>query len=398
MKIKQIILWGIIIRLIIAPLFFHPDIKDINLRVSFLYTDKVTNIYDYLGQNPITKVNAPDFVYPPLTYFFLGGYQFLAQPLLGNNFHSWLFDFSGLSSTTEYIYRYLLILKLPYLFFDLLVAYLLIKIFQDYNKRKRALLFWFFNPINLYAIYAIGQFDIIPASLGFLSYYLWEKKNFKLSAAFLGIGASFKTFPLLILPFYLLTDAKLKNKVLASCIALGIYFASILPYINFPAFQKYVLFSSLSQSIFELHLSFFSKDISVFMIFYIGLLLTQLHFKKIRLWALILSAFLLVFAVSNFHPQWIVWMTPFLTLAFINARVKIWQISLFCLSYFIIFALFADRFLTTALLSPISAVYLDIPTFTQLFSLGKLTFLINLNRICFALISIYLSWKSLRIR
>lgn len=68
MTIKQIILAAILIRLLIAPFFFHPDIKDINLRVSFLESNQVLNIYEYLLKDPLTKINAPDFPYPPLTF------------------------------------------------------------------------------------------------------------------------------------------------------------------------------------------------------------------------------------------------------------------------------------------------------------------------------------------
>ncbi len=395
MKISSILLFAFLIRLLISPLFFHPDIKDIHLRVSFLGTDGILNIYDFLENNTKTKVDAPDFVYPPLTYFFLGGYQILIKPLLGNSFDHWLFDFSGLSSLSEYIYRYLLLLKLPYMIFDFSIAYLLCK-FLDKEKIKTALFFWLFNPLNLYAVYAIGQFDIIPAFFTFLSFYLWTKKSYVYSGLSLGIGAAFKTFPLLIIPFFLFTSARWKDKLLWVILSVGIYGVTLLPFLSSPAFAKNVLFSGLSQRIFQMQVTVAGFNVSVFLLLYAGLVLAKLLKRSIPLWALILSVFLLVFSVSRFHPQWVIWVMPFLTLAFVLVKIPWWNLVLLWLSYFAIFILFGDKFLTTALLAPISPIFLEIPPFTQLISQDKLPIVSFVVQIIFGFSSLVITFKALK--
>lgn len=395
MSLKRIIISALIIRLLIIPFFFHPDIKDINLRVSYLYTDKVLNIYEFLQKNSLTRVNAPDFVYPPLTYFSLGVYQFLIQPMLGNSFHSWLFDFSGLSSTSIYVFRYLMLLKFPYLIFDLLIG-LFIYRYLPKDKKDSGLIFWFFNPLNLYAIYAIGQFDIIPSFLTFLSWYLWEKKLFKLSGLSLGLAASFKSYPLLLLLFFLFSKEKLNEKLTHSFLALAFYFLTILPFINSESFRQNVLFSGLTQRIFQLHIPLGGFHLSIFYILFTFLIILRIKFRSLPLWAFVLSTFLAIFSISKFHPQWIVWVTPFLTLAFIYSKINLWKIALLCLSFFMIFALFGDKFLTTGLLSPISPIFLEIPPLTDLLSSSQTHIMQTLTQTLFGLSSLLIIWKTFK--
>lgn len=379
------------------PFFFHPDIKDINLRVSFL-SKGVINIYDFLKQDSVTKINAPDFVYPPLTYFFLGSYQIITKPLLGPEFNDWLFDFSGKSAATIFIFRYLLVLKVPFLIFELLITFLLMKVFPDKDQQKKAITFWLFNPLNLYAIYAIGQFDIIPSFLAFFSWYLWKQKRFPHSGIVLGLGAAFKSFPLLLLPLFLFSKEKLTTKIIHAVLAVGIYGLSILPFVNSPAFQTDVLFSNLSKRIFINQVSLGNVSISLFLIIYSTLLIFRIKYQNIPLWSYILITLLLVFSVTTFHPQWIVWLTPFLTLAFVKAKINLGIIALFIGSYFFTFLLFNDRFLTTALLSPISTIFLEIPSITQLLNTDKLNIFKQSAQFLFALIALLICWKVWRLK
>ena len=393
MSIRQLLIYAIIIKLLIAPFTFHPDIKDINLRVSFLQKG-VVNIYEFLESDEVTKINAPDFVYPPLAYFTLGGYQFVARAFLGNEFDNWLFDFSGKASLHENIFRYLLILKLPYLLFDLLVAWVLIKLVPD-DKRKIILFFWLFNPLNLYAIYAIGQFDIIPSFFTILSYFLWKEGNLKFSALSLGLGASFKAFPLLLIPAFMMTNKKLSEKILFISISLGVYGIFLLPFIQSEAFLKNFLFSGLSQRVFQMQVPIFDFRISVFLILYIILILMKLIWPRISLQSMLLSILLLTFAVTKFHPQWIIWLTPFLALAFSLLRIKV-AIILYIIAFFSIFLLFEDKFLVSGLLSPVSIQFLEIPEITRILTINQITLLQQWAKTIFAIISAIISIKTLK--
>lgn len=365
-SIKYILIWAILIRFLIMPLFFHPDLKDINFRVSFL-SKKVLNIYSYLKTDALTKISAPDFAYPPLAYFALGSYQFLISPILGEDFFRWVRDYSDYRYSTPYIFRYLFTLKIIYLVFELLTALLIYKLLTNSSKKKAALSFWFFNPINLYAISAIGQFDIIPTFLCVLSYFLWNEKKALYAGLSLGLAIAFKTYPLLFLPFYLMTKNALKDKIIFSFISTGVYGLTIIPFITSKDFQSDVLFSGLSTRIFQLNFTFLNHQISIFLLLYLLIIIAYYFLRsKISLYKIILINLLLVFSATRFHPQWIIWLMPFLTLAYAERVINLKYIIAFIFSYFIYFIFFGDSFLTTGLLSPISTLYSEIPSFTKI--------------------------------
>jgi hypothetical protein len=397
MSIKQIIIWALLLRLLIAPFFYHTDIKDIAFRVSFLESNHVINIYDFLPHHFIAGPQAPDFSYPPLTYFTLGSYQWLVHPLLGKEFNSWIYDFSGLTSISPFIFRYLLLLKLPYLIFDLLIGLLLYKFFKEEDDKKEALLFWFFNPLNLYGIYVVGQFDIIPSLLAFLGVFLFRQNKVFFSALCLGLGAAFKSFPLLLLPFFLTCLKDFKKSSYFAYICLSTYLLFTLPFILSPSFQKYVLFSNQSQRIFQFKIPLFFADISLFLI--LGGLLGLLALKKKSepLIFFLTSVLLLIFAVSHFHPHWIVWLTPFLSIYKVKYKIPNLLFLGYYISFFIIFFLFGDRYLVQLIYSPLSQQFLEIPTYTDLLPKPLLANLITINRVIFFALSsliIYLGYTS----
>ncbi len=134
-SIRKMLVLAILIRILIMPFYFHPDIKTFNFQASFLKKG-VWNIYSYLDEHKNKLPLKDGFVYFPLTYFFLGTYQIITTPILGSGFDSWLYDASTNSSIDMGVFRYLFILKLPYLVLDILIAFFL-KIFHiEYCIKK----------------------------------------------------------------------------------------------------------------------------------------------------------------------------------------------------------------------------------------------------------------------
>src|SRR3990167_6272863 len=361
MSIKYILFWAILLRFLVMPFFFHPDLKDHHQRVNYLFSQGILNIYEFLRKDSYTKEHNLDFSYPPLTYFTLGFYQYLISPILGKDFQKWTRDYSDYRYDTIFIFRYLFSLKIIYLIFEMLTGLLIYKLLSNSGKRKLALSLWFFNPVNLYVISAIGQFDIIPTFLSVLSYFLWIKKKTFISGLSLGTAIAFKTYPLLFLPFYLLTKSDLKNKIIFLLTTLGIYAVTILPFINSKEFQNDVLFSGLSTRIFQLKISILNHQFSVFIILYLLLIATYWFLRsKIPLYIFFAITLALIFSTIRFHPQWIIWLIPFLALAYGESRINLKFIGFFIISYFIYFIFFGDSFLMTGLLSPMSTLYLEI--------------------------------------
>src|SRR5260221_4694020 len=172
----KILILAILLRLLIMPFYFHPDIKITYFQTSFL-KQGVFDIYSYMEQNKQKLPFKEDFTYFPLTYFSFGGYQMLASPFLGSNFHNWIFDASAYAPTQVGIFRYLFILKLPYLVFDILMGLLLTLFFVKLEDKKKVLIYWLFNPIWIIIIYGYSNFDIIPAFISLGSVLLFIKRK-----------------------------------------------------------------------------------------------------------------------------------------------------------------------------------------------------------------------------
>src|SRR3989344_786840 len=121
---KKLLILAIALRILVAGLLFHPDIKVYNFQSSFLKKG-VINIYSYLIENKKTLSFKEEFVYFPLTYFVIGGYQWIVSPLMGDSFDLWLSNASSTSFVRDpNIFKYLIVLKFPYLVLDILIAFL----------------------------------------------------------------------------------------------------------------------------------------------------------------------------------------------------------------------------------------------------------------------------------
>ena len=179
--------------------------------------------------------------------------------------------------------------------------------------------------------------------------------------------------------------------------SLGIYGITILPFVNSKAFQNDVLFSGLSTRIFQLKVTVADYQVSVFMVLFLLLIMLYGFLRsKIPLYIFITATLALVFSTARFHPQWIIWIMPFLTIAYGENRINLRYISLFAFSYFLYFIFFGDSFLTTGLLSPISTLYLEIPSFTKIVPDIYQNYIGTMTQSFFAVVSLIIVIKLLR--
>ena len=93
------------------------------------------------------------------------------------------------------------LIKIPLLIADLGILYVFIKLFP--NKEKKIYLFYFLNPVILYAIYIHSQLDIIPTALLFISIYKLNLNKIKFSALFFGLALATKFHVIIALPLIL---------------------------------------------------------------------------------------------------------------------------------------------------------------------------------------------------
>lgn len=364
LNLTKLFILAILIRLLIMPFYFHPDIKTYHYQASFL-RDGIFNIYTYLTNNKDKLPFKEEFVYFPLTYFFLGTYQIIAAPVLGSNFDDWLSDASSQSVERIGVFRYLFILKFPYLLFDLTIPFLLIHFLKDIKQKKEIFILWLFNPISIAIIYIFSNIDIIPVTLSLISLLLFKNKRILLSGLILGLAAGFKAYPLLFLPFFLLYTNKYTDLVRLAAVSLGSTILIIALFWS-TAFLNSALISGLTTRIAFPGIGLgFGESLMVAVLLLSGLFLMGLTENGKRLnnvWLCMFLVLLLLFSSIHFHIQWLLWIMPFLVL-FYSSNKRLGKISfVWLILAFMIPLLYDDKSMSISLLSVVSQLYNLLPT------------------------------------
>lgn len=367
------LLYALLIRLIFMPLTGHWDLTSLNLVASGL-KEGFGGVYNHSFA-----------IYPPLTYYFLGLWQLIISPFVSSDFSQFLGSPIILSLLNEHAPRYFFLLKIPYLFFDFGVAFLLYRLIEDPVKRERAVKLWLFNPIVIYVLYMWGTIDIIPAFFVLLSLYLLKQKKPLWSVIFLGIGGSFKAFPFLFLPVLVFLYFEQK-KMLLKAFILGVvpFLVTVIPFVTDKLFIKNFLSSDQLQII--QHAGFYigrEQNISLFYIFFL-LMILFFRQKKIKvelhapwIFALVIVVF---YSFSAFTPQWFIWGLPLLIYLISQSKVSTFWYLTILLLYFSIVILF-EITLNLGLFSLIEPTFLDFPSvgekINSIFSANRLNGLIR---------------------
>jgi len=337
---KKLLALAIFLRVLVAIFFFHPDIKTYNYQASFLGKG-VFDIYTYLIQNQKTLPIKDGFVYFPLTYFALGSYQVAFSPLFGSGFNSWLAN-TGANSVVEnpQIFKYLFLMKLPYLVLDIAIAFILMRFFDDKEQKEKAFVFWLFNPFTIILIYVFSNIDILPVILTVVSFLMIKKKKLFPASILLGLAAGFKLYPLMFIPFLFLSGRNIKEKILLSITPLLTFGIIILPFISKDFFSS-ALVSGLTTGIFGSVLAV----LSLFVLFFYAAFID----KKLDLFNYWLALFLVVFSFITFHIQWLLWLAPFLVILCVkNQKMSLYVIVLSIIA-FLVPVLFQDRYMSISL-------------------------------------------------
>lgn len=287
------------------------------------------------------------------------------SPMLGSDFYSWLSDASA--EVTERIgtFRYLFIMKLPYLIFDLAVPFLLFKFLDTNAQKRKAFILWLFNPLSISIIYIFSNIDIIPVTLSLAALLLLQKDKFIMGGLTLGLAVGFKQYPILFLPFIMIFIKNFKSLILMIGAFLGTIVLTVLPFWS-TAFVNAALVSSLTT-----RLAFPGIEIGFGEALMVGVVaLSALFFYSLmdtnksvnNLWYYLVAVLLLTFSTIHFHIQWLLWIMPFLVLLSIfhvNLSKLVWAWAYLA---FLIPLLYDDKSMTISLLSPLSLLYNLLPT------------------------------------
>ena len=367
-SLLAIIIPAVFLRLVFSALYFHPDIKSHHFHAQFL-SRGVIDIYKYVLQNRDSLPYTDTFNYPPLTYYFLGSWNFIAGKILGPDFYTWLNDWGPNGYTHPRMFQFMLVLKFPYLLFDLLIGILLYKYYYQLKaKSYKLLVLWFFNPLSLYAVYMLGQFDIICAALTVAALLLVQKQRLGLAALMLGLGAALKTYPLLLLPFVLIRSSTIKQFINVAILGILIFLLPLLPVINSPAFRSSMTNSNLTQYIFYAGLPVSATQSIPYFVLIWGIVFwfSWSRRKNLDLIPEFLTLTLTVTLIAHFHAQWIVWSLPFLV-RLIAGNNRFWPVAAaLALGYFGTVFLVPDQYVFLGLFSAINPHVLSFPPLSQI--------------------------------
>ena len=197
----NLLLLGFLIRIIIGTFTINWD---------FL---RVTQLTARLASEPLLEIyKDPLSLYPVLTYYTRYAFLAAAKPFLTSGFWSQIGEGDLAFISSDQIFRTLFILKLPFIILELATAYLFSRLFAR-KKQNQVLFLWMINGIALYTIAAFTNVDVFPIFFIVLSVYFLRKNRLNSSAFFLGIASAYKFFPILILPYLLFAQKKIKEKI-----------------------------------------------------------------------------------------------------------------------------------------------------------------------------------------
>lgn len=377
-KIYLLLLLGILLRLFLASSTFHPDIRAFQLGGQVVASGNILNLYDYLYTLPqnsqIIKVFGPDlFIYPPLIYLLNGFFYFIWVNILGLHFvGEFLIENNSFFGNLLFNWH-LLFVKLPYLIFDILTAFIFYKIFPDHKTKLLGFGLWLFNPVNLYVTYMMGQFDIIAVFFSVLSLYFIKKRQISLSAFSLGWGIAFKIYPLFLLIALVVYGKTFWKKLEIIILGLAPYVISILPYLSSHGFRSSALVAGQTlKSLYAAVPISGGESILLFpaflLAFYTFLFINQPSITK--LWESYFIILLLFFIFTHYHPQWFLWITPFFLISLLVCKFK--NYLAICLSLFSFFGLlfFFDSSLTVNIFAPLLPPLHSLPSIWQILRLN----------------------------
>lgn len=365
-KLWVFIIAGIMLRIFLSVSTYHSDMQVFDLGGSLIASGHILDLYDFSS-------SAAVFNYPPAIYLYHGFLKFL---------------FGGISSP--------LLLKLPYFIFDLVIGILLFKLSE---RKVLAFTLWMFNPVSLYATYMMGQFDIIPTAFIVLAIYFAVKEKLEWAALALGFGIAFKIFPIfLVVPLIIFGKNYLDKLKLLSLTMLP-YFISILPYLASQSFRTTALFANQSSKSLYANIPVSGgESIILFpaflILFYLFIWGKKEFFSKIEIWKLYAVPLFLFFIFTHYHPQWLIWLTPFLILDLVNLRFKN---PIPCLLIF--FSWFASLFffdpsLTLGMFAPLLPNLRNLPSIWTLSNINAdYNIMRSLIQTVFAASSLYLVYQ-----
>ena len=240
-----------------------------------------------------------------------------------------------------------LVFKLPLLLGDFLLFSTIVKTFP--TAKKEVVIFYFMNPIVFYAIYVHSQLDIIPTALLVYSIYALIKERLKLSSLMLGFALATKFHVLVVIPLlvlYVFRKHSIRKTVVYSVIPFLVLLLFDLPFIFSEGFLQMVMYNPKQSLLFD---SYYDVGSLRILLPILSILIVYFHFfiqRKVNRDLLnfyIAALYILIIVFIYPAPAWYIWLVPFITIYFLQLRVKLGVYllySFFCVVYLVFFISF----------------------------------------------------------
>ncbi len=309
--------------------FLHGDILcTAGSSISYL-GGHITDFYEYNPENGVEIMNN----YLPSTYILFAIWNI---PIYLLDLVSCPVSFvEGVSLFVKMWYK-----ALPVIFF-IASGFLVFKIGEVLGlgfKKSKLLMFVFYTtPVAFFSPLIFGQYDSFTIFFVLLgTYYYFKDKAFKF-VLFFGIAMTFKYFALLIfVPLLLLREKKILKIFLYSFLFLFPLSLEVLFYSDSKNFNIGVLGFKAANYLFKGELNLKYIHPSLFLIGWVFVLIfsymkkfdskDKTEFFRFAIYICNVVAFL-TFGFSMWHPQWLIFMAPFLAMgAVINKNARLFFI------------------------------------------------------------------------
>ncbi|MBI4498409.1 MAG: DUF2029 domain-containing protein [Chloroflexi bacterium] len=326
------LLLGVGLRVLVMPTAAYGDLHAIAYALHLLPYNGVWDVYAALhnlpeAENPVAWMGTDFFPYPPLTYYLLGGAMLLLRPLYGDAFSAAVSSPFPQFVAQPGIFLWLTLYKLPFLVADLAMAFLLTACFSAPAQKRLAFRLWMLNPVPIIAAYLFGQFDLLPAVL-VLAAYLAVLRGWPVAGAVaLGLGAGFKSYPLLLLPLYaLVVGRSWQQRGGYGLAGLAAFALTLLPVLGSPVALKVIFGSDPSRRVLQAGIPLGENLGNVGTAYLVLLFLTVLALHAWRtalgrpelVGRYFLAVLLLTYGFAFSHLQWFTWSVPFLVLDWVR--------------------------------------------------------------------------------
>lgn len=309
---------GLLIRLLLIPFTMHTDVYQIYSRA---------HLAAYHGE---WFVWSSQIVIQMVHNIWL----LLIRPVLPNSEPIWSHAAAVLGSgpipapddiarffAYPYVARALFLMKLPYLIADLATGYVLTRLVAP-ERRRRVLALWLLNPLVIFGSAIFARHDSMSVLLVVLSVLAATRGRRYLGLGLLGLGAVTRFFPAFLVPFFIFAYRRSRRELLL----LGGGIAAL--WIIAEGLTWAITGSSPTMTILTRypHIEYL-VDLALPILKSDQIFIFPLAYALLFLWyserrpsgsgdyvAASAAVMLILFALTFFHPQYTVWLVPFLAL------------------------------------------------------------------------------------